>query len=527
MLRDKKMETVTCTPDAGRTIMGFRDTGYTLNTAIADILDNSINAQADNVWIEINQNPLGALQIRIFDDGYGMNKDELVDGMRYGSAEKKEGNKLGRFGLGLKTASSSICKKLSVVSRKSKNSKLLLARWDLDLVRAKDEWLLQIGKPEEEYVELYKQHITESGTMICWDNIDRIRDTEDENYQVSAQVLGQKRRRLRDHLEMTFHRYLEKNKPNIFLDGEKVIPWNPFVPGEDTETLVKKSFNVTVPGDRKKYKLVLKAHVIPNKWEYSSEEARKNAKLQASLQGFYVYREDRIIIAGDWLQMFAEEGHLALFRAEISFPRELDDLYSLDIKKSHLQLVPKLYEELKKHVLPVRKQANARYRQGRKEGIKRKVSPHKQSQGLLDATYNENTKNLSIEQVGEDRVEVHNPDGITIVEMPTISTSNIKDLVEVVDSIEDGMFWEPAYINERIGVRINRSHQYYERVYVPNFNDAVTIQGIDSILWALSKCEQEVMNQEMKKRLEELRYLVSRALKEVAEELPEISEEDL
>mgnify|MGYP007063517015 CR=1 FL=1 len=76
-------------------------------------------------------------------------------------------------------------------------------------------------------------------------------------------------------------------------------------------------------------------------------------------------------------------------------------------------------------------------------------------------------------------------------------------------------------------MRINRSHPYYERVYIPNFNDAVTIQGIDSILWALSKCEQEVISKDILKRLEEMRFLVSRALKEVAEELPEIPEEDI
>jgi hypothetical protein len=521
------MENVTCNPDAGRTIMGFRDTGYTLNTAIADIVDNSINAQADNVWIEINQDPTGSLQIRIFDDGYGMNKEELIDGMRYGSSEKKEGNALGRFGLGLKTASSSICKKLSVVSRKSKNSKLLLARWDLDLVSARDDWLLQVGEPEEDYIELYREHLSESGTLVCWDNIDRIRDGEDDSFNVSTKVLGQKRRRLREHLSMIFHRFIENDKPNIFLDGEKITPWNPFVPNESTETYIKKTFSVSIPGSRKKHKILLAAHVLPNMYEFSTEEARKKAKLQANLQGFYVYREDRIIIAGDWLQMFAEEQHMALFRAEISFPRELDELYNLDIKKSHMQLVPKLYEEIKKNIEPIRKIANSRYRQGKKEGISKKGSPHKQSQGVLNKTYEENTKNITAEQVAENRVKVQNSEGITVVEMPTVSTSNIKDLIEVVDSIEDGLFWEPAFINGRIGVRINRGHLYYERVYVPNFNDAVTIQGIDSILWALSKCEQEVITKEIQKRLEDIRYFVSRALKEISEELPEIPDIDL
>src|SRR4051812_32233801 len=130
-----------------------------------------------------------------------------------------------------------------------------------------------------------------------------------------------------------------------------------------------------------------------------------------------------------------------------------------------------------------------------------KNSPHAQSQGLLDSKYKDETSNLQTKQVGQNKVEITNSLGKTIVTMPTVKTNNMNELIEVADSINDGLFWEPALVNNRLGVRINRSHTYYERVYVPSFNDAVTVQGIDSILWALAKCEQEVMDSEVRKRL--------------------------
>lgn len=98
---------------------------------------------------------------------------------------------------------------------------------------------------------------------------------------------------------------------------------------------------------------------------------------------------------------------------------------------------------------------------------------------------------------------------------------NLKDLIEIVDSIDDGIFWQPVFINQRLGVQINQTHPYYDRVYVPNLNDSVTVRGIDSILWALAKCEEEVMNKDIRRKLTDLRFQVSRTLRELAEELPE------
>ena len=516
-----------CPPDAPRAIVGFRDTGYDLNTAVADVIDNSINAKAENVWVVFDKDPAGQLHARIVDDGYGMDEDDLFSAMKYGSPEKGPDKRLGRFGLGLKTASTSVCRQLTVVSRKSASGKIVAARWDLDLVIGSSKWLLQIGEPEPDLMDEYGQYVTGSGTMICWDAIDRI-GTHDEvdKTGITNQALGAYLRRLRDHLSLTFHRFIESGRVKLWLQGDLIEPWNPFVPIEKTDHAIGREFHVQVPGSEGTYVIKLNAYIIPNKYEYSTKETLKSARVSSSLQGFYVYREDRVIINANWLGMFDPEPHYALLRIELSFPRELDNLLSVDIKKSTLHMDAWLFDKIKQELAPVRRRADQRYRQGKKQGIKDKGSPHDQSTGLIDSKYEETTADLGVHQVGENKVEIKNVNGTTVVTMPTIKMPGLKDLIEVVDSLPDGQVWEPVLINGRIGVRINRGHVYYERVYVPNFKDTVTVQGIDSILWALAKCEQEVLNQDMRKKLTDLRYYVSRTLRELAEELPEPSDTD-
>lgn len=521
------MEKIKCPPDPSRTIVGFRDTGYNLYTAVADIVDNSINARARNVIITIDKDPVGQVHIRIADDGYGMSRDELVSAMRYGAPEHKKGNALGRFGLGLKTASTSVCRQLTVLSRKTANHEVVAARWDLDAV--KTDWLLEVGAPDENLAEEFRELVPGSGTLVCWDKVDRIgANNQFDKQGLSDKSLSAYRVKLRDHLQLVFHRFLG-NRISITLNGERLEPWDPFVLTEKTECPLKRTYSVKLPEATQLYEVQLNAYVIPNKYEYSTNDARDRAKIKSNLQGFYVYREDRVIIAHSWLDLFATEPHFSLLRVELSFPRELDELFGLDIKKSTLNLAANshLEDTIKQEIKPVRAHAEARYRAGKRTGQKKHgTSPHAQSQGLLDSKYKEETANLQTRQVGENKVEITNANGTTIITMPTIKTANVKELIEVVDSLPNGLFWEPALVNNRLGLRISRGHMYYERVYVPSFSDGVTVQGIDSLLWALAKCEQDVLDAEIRKSLINLRFFVSKTLHDLAEELPEPEDVD-
>lgn len=115
-------------PKADHLIGSMRSMGYTFESAIADIIDNSISANCQNVFLFFPTDPLHCY-VSILDDGDGMSKEELLEAMRYGSTSSesvRSENDLGRFGLGLKAASLSQCRKLTVVSKKDLNSATLL-----------------------------------------------------------------------------------------------------------------------------------------------------------------------------------------------------------------------------------------------------------------------------------------------------------------------------------------------------------------------------------------------------------------
>ena len=162
-------------PDPTRVIEGLRDTGYELNTALADIIDNSIAAEATRIEIKSEMDFEGNITVYIADNGYGMDRDGLLNAMKYGSDRRPNPSSLGKFGLGLKTASTAFCRSLSVVSRASAEQPLIKAMWDLDHVAKVSEWELlfpQVEKRKSDYIE----KVTEgsSGTLVIWEKVDRI-----------------------------------------------------------------------------------------------------------------------------------------------------------------------------------------------------------------------------------------------------------------------------------------------------------------------------------------------------------------
>ena len=136
-------------PNPSRLIEGLRDTGYDFNTALADVIDNSVDAGASHIAVRIDMDAEGDIVISVADNGCGMNRDALLNGMTYGAAGHPDPRRLGKFGLGLKTASTAFCRKLSVISRDSGTAKPLKAIWDLDHVEKVGNWELLLDAPRK------------------------------------------------------------------------------------------------------------------------------------------------------------------------------------------------------------------------------------------------------------------------------------------------------------------------------------------------------------------------------------------
>lgn len=219
-------------PCASSMIITLRAIGYNLETAVADVIDNSISADAQNIWFSSEWKGCNST-ITILDDGCGMNNEELVQAMKPGAKnpmDKRPEKDLGRFGLGLKTASFSQCKKLIVVSKKAGYVPIYWI-WDLNYVNQTNRWELVQYPISDEY--LHALDNLKSGTLIIWSDLDRLIPS---NIQQSNEIAKDKflaqMDKVKQHLAMTFHRFIEEKSIKLFCWGHEIKPWNPFLLSE-------------------------------------------------------------------------------------------------------------------------------------------------------------------------------------------------------------------------------------------------------------------------------------------------------
>lgn len=350
-----KYPTTPAEPEASSMIETFRAIGYSTHAAIADIIDNAVSANAKNIWVDFDWKGCDTC-ISIKDDGLGMNNEELIQAMRPGSKNPNEvrGSKdLGRFGLGLKTASFSQCRKLSVISKKMDNTSVFWT-WDLDFVNKTGKWDLIQYLPEEFARSL---HNFTSGTTIIWNDLDRLVNKFHEEDKVALDKFLQIMEQVKKHLAMVFHRFIENNRIKIFFQQREVEAWNPFLM-DDTAT--QKFPEEPLHNN----KVRMRGFVLPHKSKLTEEEFRKNEGPNGwnDQQGFYIYRNERLLLAGEWLGMFRKEEHYKLARIMIDLPNDLDAEWQIDIKKSVARPPLGLRDQLKAYATKVRAQAVEVYR---------------------------------------------------------------------------------------------------------------------------------------------------------------------
>ncbi len=325
---------ISCPPFAPVLMESTRAIGYSMKAAIADVIDNSIAADADNVWIYFN--PIGDPFIAILDDGIGMSSSELTEAMRYGTQsplKKRKDNDLGRYGLGMKTASLSQCKCLTVVSKQRKKKTVNARQWDLDYITKTGEWSLRVlnNREQENIPEIDKLSNADGGTLVVWQTLDKVKvgslsleSSMESHMEETAK-----------HLSLVFHRYLsgeDVKKVNIFVNDLKVEPFDPFFVAKSTKVMDEET--ITIPGYSGK--VSVKAYLLPHPSKMTKSELEKYGGKEGlrSLQGFYVYRNKRLVIWGNWFRLVRMDENSKLARVRVDIPNSLDELWTLDIKKS-------------------------------------------------------------------------------------------------------------------------------------------------------------------------------------------------
>jgi hypothetical protein len=320
-------------PHAAMLIESMRDIGYSLETALADIIDNSITAKATAVRL-LADTTSGEPSLAILDNGDGMSEDELLAAMRPGSRnplDTRDKDDLGRFGLGLKTASFSQCRKLTVASRKG--GVLSCARWNLDEVAQSNRWLVEFL--DDTSALPWIDELGATGTLVIWESLDRLveGDGADARSAFVARIDY-----AAEHLELVFHRFLAGErgltKITLSLNGRKLSAFDPFH-SSHLATQAGPVEKIRSGGQEVEVQTFTLPHhkkVLPSDWDRYAGKAGylKN-------QGFYVYRGKRLIIHGTWFGLARQKELTKLARVRIDMPNGMDADWKIDVKKASAQ----------------------------------------------------------------------------------------------------------------------------------------------------------------------------------------------
>ena len=339
------------------TLMGsLRSMGYSFESAIADVIDNSISAHASKVQVLFPINPLANMAVGIMDNGEGMSNDELLEAMRYGSMaseEQRADDDLGRFGMGMKSASLSQCRRLTVVSYDGNENHGY--RWDYSYIIEKQDWIIQeLSKKEIEslpYIDMFLKQKT--GTLVVWDDFDVL--SKSSGGQV-FETLSELRNSVEQSLALIFHRYLsaiDNTKLEIKINNLSVTPLDPFLEKHPKTTRKKERSIAVTDSNGDEQQILIKPFILP----FATDLKEKDKKLIGGIenlrakQGFYVYRNKRLIIWGTWFGMNKRAELTKNARIRVDIPNSLDDIWGIDIKKQNASIPKKILNQLKKTVI--------------------------------------------------------------------------------------------------------------------------------------------------------------------------------
>ncbi len=362
-------------PLAPATLEALRAVGYDLRTALADIVDNSLAAGAKQIEIELFWDHENSW-IRVSDNGRGMTDERLREAMTLGSVsplDTRDPSDLGRFGLGLKTASFSQCRRLTVRSRAT-GGPASTRCWDFDFVNRVGDWALLRAAVDEVGDQLLDKALdTHHGTVVLWQLLDRVIP---EPHEAHAKEFFQERmEEVFAHLGMVFHRYLiGRGRATISVNGNVVVAWDPFL--EDHEATQQLPEEVMGTGAE----LVrIRPFILPHQSKLPGQlydRAGGDAGWTAR-EGFYIYRNRRMLTGGGWLGLFAQEEHYKLARIMVDIPNTLDMDWRIDVRKAQAHPPAPARRQLKRIAKATRERARRVY------GYRGAVAARRASQELI------------------------------------------------------------------------------------------------------------------------------------------------
>lgn len=538
---------ITNLPNAGRTFKGLADIGYTFESSVADLLDNSITqGEASNIHVLYDRSVNGFF-LRIIDDGKGMSDKKLYEAMTIGSsADNYKKGDLSKYGFGMKTASMSNCNILTVISKETKKD-IAAYSWDMEILKEKGWKVLKYSTNEiKARLKLEKELLgdiigsitlfeSNSWTMVCWDNL----ETQETEYlskrteQARDRFAAKNIDTLTIFLRTVFHRFLSgenhARRINIYINGKKLKPFDPFCRNE-SNTTVDVFYNnegVFEFDSNKKDKVIITRYILPTKegeLGFSNLNSWKEAAGYLNwndAQGYYVYRNNRLIDFGGWFGTKGKDEHDKLARVSIDLTDEHDKYFTLDVKKTSVQFQDQfrhyLQETVNKSYI---KRAKERYKKAEKKNppVKNKIRDHKSKVKDLSTQLVKSNEITVTEKINKEGtiLKVNNPSGEYSEKDLLYRELDPTNTIITTDFGNEENFWKmvPGPGNY-FQILINESHPFYEKIYLKAAENKVATSSVDTLLYTLAFIELRFKTNENRALFLEINEVASDILKRV------------
>ncbi len=479
------------------------ESGYTPNSAISDLIDNSIFAEAKNIWIDVEWKDRLS-NITITDDGNGINESEIDDKLIMGSqdfTQERDIKDLGRFGVGLKGASLSQCDFFTVSSKPLGSNNIVSRVWDKEYNRKINQVVVKPNLIPPTAAEKRLSNLS-SGTSIT---LEKLRDLSWRSKKTQEVFLDRFITQLEPHISQYFHKYLQKKSFNIYINNKKIETWDPFLQNLDNSS--KKLFEEKIETDLGNievigYRLPHINSISKKSSNYLDWKAQRDKALLDGIsnQGFYFYRNDRLIKKGVWMNKSINHNRFNLARIEVNFPNTLDKIMGINVIKDEIQITDtNVRNELLKYERITQREAT------RPDIYREEETNKKIKKGEIKPIWN-----VSISEAG-------------YLSVPTINKSNalidffiknykkfsLKDIKDILTVIEKGLPFEAMqnliYQNDQLEIENFSNGEAFEigRKMIRNIiNEGNTFEYIENnVLPILRSSEPMFKNPEIISKL--------------------------
>lgn len=509
-------------PNAGKLIESLRHLGYNNYSAICDLVDNSFDAEASTVSIEIEV-VSGEILITIADDGIGMDEKTLDQALKLGSlTDRAIQSDLGKFGMGLVTASLSIAKKTSILTKGS-SGEVWKSYTDVDEIKKSNQFSKffaratsqEIGTFEHQMKKLFLRSAKAKGNVVGSPTGTIVEISKCDNLKSQPQSIPSFKNTLKNKLGQIYRFYLSSGK-KIFLNGELVEPRDPLMFEDGAELYSDETFEVKLKNSEGidiTDQIRLRIVVLPD----FGDAGNRDRKIGQRGQGFYILRNNREIADGETLDVFTRHNDLNRFRAELFFTGILDEFMGVNFTKHridpHQSILDKIKELTAGQLRTIRKRIQTARSTSESEGI-----THNESATVITAK-----KHLLITpkpnaMTGSSGTGTKKQKGKTVKgeeaeESEATTTPKLNVRFEAERMGVGGVIYEAEQIGKQTVIRWNVDHPFYQKFILEHKDDPTLLTSVDFLVYSLATAELTVLNDENYEIIQNIKTVMSSNLR--------------